>query len=144
MLFIPNESVFAFVQESDPKLMDVAMQSKIVLCGPTTLIAVLQVVRQAMENFMLEQRSNEIMACLADFKTQWNKFSDQVDKHGKHLNTAMNSFNELAGARSNQLGRQVRKIDALQAAPVDAADALADAEIIGEGDWPPLREVASA
>lgn len=144
VLFIPNESVFAFVQESDPKLMDVAMQSKIVLCGPTTLIAVLQVVRQAMENFMLEQRSNEIMACLADFKTQWNKFSDQVDKHGKHLNTAMNSFNELAGARSNQLGRQVRKIDALQAAPVDAADALADAEIIGEGDWPPLREVASA
>lgn len=144
VLFIPNESVFAFVQENDPSLMDTAMRSKIVLCGPSTLIAVLQVVRQAMDNFMLEQRSNEIMGCLADFRKEWEKFSDQVDKHGKQLNTALNSFNELAGARTNQLGRQVRKIDALQAAPVEAADAIADAEIIGEGNqWPPLREVAA-
>jgi len=132
------------VQEHDPELMDEAMRSKIVLCGPSTLIAVLQVVRQAMESFMLERRSNEIMGCLADFKNEWEKFSEQIDKHGKQLNTALNSFNELAGARTNQLGRQVRKIDALQAAPVDAAEALVDAEIIGEGDaWPPLREVAN-
>ncbi len=145
VLFIPNESVFSFVQENDPELMDIAMRSKIVLCGPGTLVAVLQVVRQAMDNFMLEQRSNEIMGCLADFRKEWEKFSEQVDKHGKQLNTALNSFNELAGARTNQLGRQVRKIDALQASPVEAADAIADAEIIGEGEaWPPLREVASA
>ncbi len=145
VLFIPNESVFAFVQEHDPQLMDEAMRSKIVLCGPSTLIAVLQVVRQAMESFMLERRSNEIMGCLSDFKKEWEKFSEQIDKHGKQLNTALNSFNELAGARTNQLGRHVRKIDALQAAPIDAAEALVDAEIIGEGDaWPPLREVATA
>ncbi len=145
VLFIPNESIFTFVQECDAELMDVAMRSKIVLCGPSTLIAVLQVVRQSMESFMLERRSNEIMGCLTDFKKEWEKFSEQIDKHGKQLNTALNSFNELAGARTNQLGRQVRKIDALQAAPVDAAEALVDAEIIGERDtWPPLRPVASA
>lgn len=144
VLFIPNESIFAFVQENDPELMDTAMRSKIVLCGPSTLIAVLQVVRQAMDNFMLEQRSNEIMGCLADFKKEWQKFSEQIDKHGKQLNTTLNSFNELAGARTNQLGKQVRKIDALQASPVDAADAIADAEIIGEAEtWPPLREVVN-
>ena len=144
VLFIPNESVFAFVQENDPGLMDVAMGSQILLCGPSTLIAVLQVVRQAMDNFMLEQRSNEIMNCLVDFKKEWVKYSDQVDKHGKHLDTALRSFTELSGARTNQLGKQVRKIDALQAAPIDAADAIADAEVIGEGAaWPPLREVAA-
>ncbi len=144
VLFIPNESIFSFVQENDPELMDTAMRAKIVLCGPSTLIAVLQVVRQAMDNFMLEQRSNEIMDCLADFKKEWEKFSGQVDKHGKQLTTAMNSFNELAGARTNQLGKQVRKIDALQASPIEAADAIADAEILGEGEtWPPLREVVN-
>ena len=116
------------------------MAHKIVLCGPSTLIAVLQVVRQAIDSFNIERRSNDIMACLADFKKEWEKFSDQIDKHGKQLNTAMNSFNELAGARSNQLGRHVNKIDAIQAAPISAtttvnavktADAAGPAEANG-------------
>jgi len=145
VLFIPNENIFTFIQENDPNLMDEAMKQKIMLCGPSAVIGVLQVVRQAMDNFMLEQRSNEIMGCLVDFKKEWEKFSDQMDKHGKQLETAMKSFGELSGARTNQLGRQVRKIDALQAAPVEAAEAIVDAEIIGEGEqWPPLREVATA
>lgn len=167
VLFVPNESVFTFVQQQDPDLLDEAMRSKIILCGPSTLIAVLQVVRQAMDNFMIEKRSDEIMVCLTGFKKEWEKFSDQVDKHGKHLKTALNSFDELSGARTNQLSRQVAKIDALQASPLDLGDAgdekavsddtsvvidgdtsevvVADAEVVGEGDgWPPLREVASA
>ena len=123
VLFIPNENIFTFIQENAPELMDEAMVSKIVLCGPSTLIAVLQVVRQAIDSFMLERRSTEIMECLAGFKKEWEKFSDQIDKHGKQLNTALNSFNELAGARTNQLGRQVRKIDAIQATPVSATTA---------------------
>ena len=118
VLFIPNENIFTFIQENAPELMDEAMHKKIVLCGPSTVIAVLQVVRQAVDSFMLERRSNEIMECLVGFKKEWEKFSDQIDKHGKQLNTALNSFNELAGARTNQLGRQVQKIDKLQAAPV--------------------------
>ena len=151
VLFIPNENIFTFIQENAPDLMDEAMRHKIVLCGPSTLIAVLQVVRQAIDNFMLEQRSNEIMGCLTDFKKEWEKFSTHIDKHGKQLETAMRSFQELSGARTNQLGRQVRKIDALQAAPGDISEAgqvaevIADAEVIGESQqWPPLREVASA
>ena len=145
VLFIPNENIYTFIQENAPQLMDDAMRNKIVLCGPSTLIAVLQVVRQAIDSFMLEKRSNEIMECLIGFKKEWEKFSDQIDKHGKQLNTALNSFNELAGARTNQLGRQVRKIDTIQATPLDAAEALVDAELIGEGQaWPPLREVANA
>lgn len=147
VLFIPNESVFAFAQENDPELMDEAMRAKIVLCGPSTLIAVLQVVRQAMDNFMLERRSNEIMDCLSDFKNEWNKFSEKVSQHGKQLDTAMKSYHDLAGTRSNQLQKQLNKIDELQVAGV------ANDHVDGDGDggavevtepWPPLREVASA
>lgn len=139
VLFIPNESVFGFVQENDPDLMDEAMRTKIVLCGPSTLMAVLQIVRQAMDNFMLERRSNEIMDCLSSFKNEWVKFSDKVTQHGKQLDTAMKSFHELSGTRSNQLQRQLNKIDELQGqAPAELA--LAE----DPSDWPPLRQVASA
>lgn len=144
VLFIPNESVFAFVQENDPGLMDEAMQAKIVLCGPSTLIAVLQVVRQAMDNFMLERRSNEIMDCLAGFKNEWVKFSDKVSQHGKQLDTAMRSFQELSGARTNQLQRQLDKIDDLQGGAVSITSVDDDPTEPDQRGWPPLREVASA
>ena len=149
VLFIPNESIFAFVQENDPDLMDVAMHNKIVLCGPSTLIAVLQVVRQAMDNFMLEERSLEIMDCLNGFKLEWEKYSGQVDKHGKHLTTALNSFSELTGARTNKLQRQLNRIDELQVGSADepdddlATDSQQTAFAVVD-TWPGLREVASA
>lgn len=138
VLFIPNESVFAFVQESAPTLMDDALGSKIVLCGPSTLFAVLAVIRQAMDNFMLERRSDEIMECLSQFKTEWDKFSDQVDKHGRHLATAQKSFDQLSGTRTNQMQRKLNRIDELQASRVEVADEHVDrARIV------PLRQVAT-
>ena len=104
----------------------------------------LQVVRQAMENFMLEQRSNEIMECMAQFKKQWEMFSAKVDQHGKQLKTTLKSFEDLSGTRTNQLGKQVRKIEELQASPVDGADAIGDGDAGPDENFPPLREVASA
>ena len=67
LLFIPNEQVYAFVQEHDRGLIDDAMRNKIVLCSPLTLYAVLAVVRQAVDNFRLEKTSNEILALLGEF-----------------------------------------------------------------------------
>jgi len=158
VLFIPNESVFVFVQESAPGLLDEALGSKIVLCGPSTLFAVLAVVRQAMDNFMLERRSDEIMDCLSQFKAEWEKFSGEVDRHGKHLATAQRSFEALSGARTNQMQRRLTRIDELQASrePGEMSggieiDEIGEVNEIGESDvvddgpeWPPLRPVVSA
>lgn len=146
VLFIPNESIFAFVQENDAALMDYAMESKVVLCGPSTLIAVLQVIRQSMDNFMLERRSTEILECLNGFKAEWVKYNEQIDKHGKHMQTAMNSFEALAGTRTNVLQRNLDKIERLQAAedvPVISNREVEDA-VVESADRPHLVEVASA
>ena len=151
ILFIPNESIFAFVQENDAELMDVAMKSKIVLCGPSTLIAVLQVIRQSMDNFMLERRSTEILECLTGFKVQWAKYCEQMDKHSKHMQTAMNSFETLAGTRTNVLQRNLDKIDRLQAAEGSVFEgSVVEGRVIEPADsdddteWPQLVKVASA
>ena len=124
VLLIPNESIFSFVQENDPDLMDIAMEAKIVLCGPSTLIAVLQIVRQSMDNFMLEKRSTEILDCLNEFKAEWLKYADQIDKHGRQLRTAVSSFDSLASTRTNVLQRSVDKIDQLQGSAAAGLESL--------------------
>ena len=76
LLFIPNESVWAFIHERDPQLIDVALGQKVVLCSPVSLFAVLAVIRQAVEQTQLARTSNEILECLAGFGKEWTKFSE--------------------------------------------------------------------
>src|SRR5215471_4872709 len=47
LLFIPNESVYAFVHTQDRELVEVSLRQKVVLCSPCTLFSVLAVIRQA-------------------------------------------------------------------------------------------------
>ena len=82
LVFIPNESVYAFIHEHDPELVDFALAQKVVLCSPFTLFPVLAVIRQAMDNFMVDQTSAEILRCLGAFTDQWEKLAEAIDKVG--------------------------------------------------------------
>ena len=116
LLFIPNESVYSFIHENDPELLDRSLTERVVLCSPTTLFAVLAVVRQAVDNFQLERTSGEILTCLTRFRKQWDKFSEQVDRVGKSLGASQRAFDELDGTRRRQFERELDRIDALQSA----------------------------
>ena len=61
LLFIPNEQLYAFIQEQDRAILDDALRRKLVFCSPLTLYAVLAVVRQAVDNFRVERTSSEIL-----------------------------------------------------------------------------------
>lgn len=114
LLFIPNEQVYAFIQEQDRALLDDALRNKVVFCSPLTLYAVLAVVRQAVDNFRLEQTSKEILTLLNGFAKQWEKFVEQMDKVGRSLTTAGNAFGELEHTRRRMLERELDKIEALR------------------------------
>ncbi len=115
LLFIPNESVYAFVHENDADLIDQALKQKVVLCSPLTLFSVLAIVRQAVDNFRLERRSGEILDFLAEFREEWGRFTDHLDKAGRQLDTFSRTFETLGGTRRNQLERKLRRVDELEA-----------------------------
>jgi len=54
LLFIPNEQVYAFIQEQDRTILDDALRDKVIFCSPLTLFAVLAVIRQARRQLPLE------------------------------------------------------------------------------------------
>jgi DNA recombination protein RmuC len=114
LLFIPNEAVYAFIQEQDRSILDDALRDKVVFCSPLTLFAVLAVIRQAVDNFRLSQTTQEILALLQGFEKQWAKFVEQMDKVGRNLKTAGNAFDELEGTRKRALERELDKIDTLR------------------------------
>jgi DNA recombination protein RmuC len=113
LLFIPNEQVYAFIQEHDRTLLDDALRDKVVFCSPLTLYAVLAVIRQAVDNFRLSRTSHEILGRLQAFRKQWDRFVDQMDKAGRAVRAAGNAFDELEGTRRRQLDRELDRIDDL-------------------------------
>ena len=142
LLFIPNESVYGFMHEHDPQLLDVALQANVVPCSPSTLFGVLAVIRQAHDNLVLERTSGEILECLGGFSTQWEKFCGQMEKVGRNLETAHGAFGELSGARRRALQRQVDRIDDLrrQRGLVEVgSDGVGLVELGEAGEVTPLR-----
>jgi DNA recombination protein RmuC len=126
LLFIPNEQVYAFVQEHDRDAIDDAMRHKIVLCSPLTLYAVLAVVRQAVDNFRLERTSNEILGLLREFSLQWEKYSTQLDRVQQRFDGVAKEYSALMTTRHRALQRPLDKIDALRL----EEPALVDPEIV--------------
>jgi DNA recombination protein RmuC len=114
LLFIPNEAVYGFVHEHDPTLLDDALAQNVVLCSPCTLFAVLGVVRQAVDAFVLSRTSDEILECLNGFTRQWESFTGKLDQLGKQFETAQRSYEELSGTRRRQLQRHLDQVDVLR------------------------------
>jgi DNA recombination protein RmuC len=114
LLFIPNESVYAFVHEHDPRLLDLALEQQIVLCSPLTLYAVLAVVRQAVENFALERQAKEVLVLLGQFDQQWNKYADKLDKVQRSFNAVQKDYDELMTTRHRALARPLDKLAQLR------------------------------
>ena len=114
LLFIPNEQLTGFIHEHDPELLDHAMGQKVVMCSPLTLFAFLGVIRQAFDNFMIEQTSDEILKLLGTFGTQWRKYGDQVDKVKKRFEAVDREFEALAGTRRRALEKPLLQLEALR------------------------------
>jgi DNA recombination protein RmuC len=114
IVFIPNEQVYAFINENDSTLMDDALRNKVILCSPITLYAILAVIRQAVDNFNLEKTAAQIMSLLGAFHKQWNNFVNSMEKMGKRIEEAQKEYFALTSTRRNQLERSLRKIEELR------------------------------
>ncbi|MBW3573402.1 MAG: DNA recombination protein RmuC [Actinobacteria bacterium] len=114
LAFIPNESIYAFVHEHDPGLLDAALAQGVVLCSPLTLFAVLAVVRQAVEAFAVESTASEIVGILGDFSDQWERFCASLDRMGRAVDGIERAFGELSGTRRRGLERTLARIEELR------------------------------
>ena len=122
LAFIPNESVYSFIHEHDPEMVDFALTQRVVLCSPFTLFAVLAVIRQSMDAYRLERTSDEILTCLGGFTKEWEKFSDQVDKLGRTFDSTQRAYDELSGTRRRALQRKLDQVEDLRTRRGDELD----------------------
>ncbi|MEE8575617.1 MAG: DNA recombination protein RmuC [candidate division Zixibacteria bacterium] len=143
LMLIPNEQIFTFINKEDQSLIDDAIRSKVIICSPITLFAVLAVIRQAVDNFMVERQSNEILSLYGTFDKQWQNFRDKMEKMGKKIGEAQNEFDALNTTRSNMLEKPLNQIDDIrkQRGLKNAATPPEDSPLVTvERDWAPVDD----
>lgn len=111
LLFVPNEQIFGFINEMDRDLIDEAMRSKTILCSPLSLYAILAVIRQSIDTFALEGKSQEMLSLFGTFRQQWDKFKDQMETVRARFDSVYKGYEELTGARERQLDKVLGKIE---------------------------------
>ena len=114
LLFIPNEQIYAFIHEQDGSILDDGIKNGVVFCSPLTLFAILAVIRKAVDNFSLEQTSNEILSLLGTFKKQWDEFLAKLELVGKRIGDAQREYEALTTTRRRQLEKPLNRIEDLR------------------------------
>lgn len=116
LLFIPNEQVYAFINQEDSTVLDFALQNRVIMCSPLTLYAILAVVRQAVDNFNLEKTAARVLSLMGAFYKQWEEYVRVMEKMGRRLEDARREYENLTGTRRSQLEKPLRDIEELRKA----------------------------
>ncbi len=123
VMFLPIEGLYAEVVR-DIELMDTLQnQFKIVVCGPTTLTALLNSLQLGFKTLSIEKRSSELWQVLSTFKQEFEKFVQLLLKTQNKLGEA-NSTIELATKSSKKIAKKLGDVSQIVGFEYDDDDEI--------------------
>ena len=118
ILFVPIEGLYAEALRRPGLLEALQREHKVMLAGPTTLLATLTSLQMGFRTLALEKRSSEVWEVLGAVKTEFAKFGAVLDKTKKKLKEASDTIDD-AQTRSNVMTRKLKSVEALPQTQTD-------------------------
>jgi DNA recombination protein RmuC len=112
ILFLPTEGLYAEVLRRPGLMESLQREHRVVLAGPTTLLAMLNSLQMGFRTLALEKRSSEVWQVLGAVKTEFGKFGEVLAKVKSQTETVLNTLNS-AEQRSRVMGKALRQVEAL-------------------------------
>ncbi len=119
ILFVPTEGLYAEALRRPGLLEALQREYKVMLAGPTTLLATLTSLQMGFRTLALEKRSAEVWEVLGAVKTEFGKFGDVLAKTKKKLGEASDTL-DAAAVRTRAMERRLKGVEALPEAQVAA------------------------
>ncbi|WP_372527858.1 DNA recombination protein RmuC, partial [Piscinibacter sp.] len=112
IMFVPTEGLYAEALRRPGLVEGLQREHKVMLAGPTTLLATLNSLQMGFRTLALEKRSAEVWEVLGAVKTEFAKFGDVLAKTKKKLDEASSTI-EAAQTRANVMTRKLKSVEGL-------------------------------
>jgi DNA recombination protein RmuC len=115
--FIPSESLLSGALQQDPSLLEFAFSSKVVLATPNNLFSILKTIALIWQNTVNQAALANVINLGKEIFTRLNVVAGHADKVGKHLDSAIASYNAFVGSLEQNLftsARRANEIDSAQ------------------------------
>lgn len=112
IMYLPIEGLYAEVVRNTELIQSLQRDYRIMVCGPTTLAALLNSLQLGFKTLAIEKRSSEVWSLLALFKNEFGKFCDLLTKTQKKLNEASNTIDDAA-KKTRTIERKLKSVDSL-------------------------------
>ena len=111
---MPTEGLYAEALRRPGLTQALQSEHRVMLAGPTTLLATLNSLQMGFRTLALEKRSAEVWEVLGAVKTEFAKFGEVLAKTKKKLEEASNTIDE-AQKRSRVMTRKLKSVEELDA-----------------------------
>jgi DNA recombination protein RmuC len=143
--FIPNEPALHAALAADPGLFEYALEHKVLLVSPTSLIGLLRTMELGWRQERMVAEAAEIADAASTLHARFGKFITDFDTVGRRLESATKSYNSAVGSMEGRLLPQLRKVEDLGVAPGKAIEPPQPVELsVREITAPELREASDA
>ena len=119
VMFLPLESLYAEIARSGDLLEQMQREQRVVIAGPSTLLALLNSLQMGFRTIAIEKRSAEVWRLLGAVKNDFGNFSSILERTQEKLKQATDSI-DSAFVRTRSIERKLRRVVALDEPPVGA------------------------
>ena len=125
VMFVPAEAVFAEIHAHHPDVVDYAMQRRVWVVSPTTLMAVLNTARAVMKDVETRKQVHIIKDELGKLGKDFGLFDERMDKLARHIAQANKDVEEINTSRRKITDRfsKIERVEFEHPAVLPQADA---------------------
>jgi len=130
IMFLPVEGLYAEVIRRNGLMEILQREYRVVITGPTTLMALLNSLQMGFRTLAIEKRSSEVWALLGNVKSEFSKFSLVLEKTQQKLKQASDTIDQAA-TRTRVIERKLRRVEEL---PVEDSESWYEELVIKDRD----------
>jgi DNA recombination protein RmuC len=116
VLFLPGDQFFSAALEHNPTLIEDALDRKVLLATPTTLISVLKGISYGWRQQQLAENAEMIRRVAAEFYERLQVLHEHYEDAGRHLEKAVEAYNRSVASWEARVLPSLRKVRELGAA----------------------------
>lgn len=110
VLFIPGEQFLGAALEQDKNLLHDALNERVVLATPTTLVALLRSVAFGWKQTVLAENAGKVRELGEELHKRLSIFLDHMERLGRNLGSGVDTYNKALGSLERSVLPSVRRL----------------------------------